>query len=83
MTTFTAAHRSALRTVLAPAMKSMRFGKGKTGRGFVDLERGQGFGLPKGTLRLAVGSKIFEVSVTPLMLARHDGNVFFKIVRTA
>jgi hypothetical protein len=79
MTTFTAAHRSALRTVLAPAMKSMRFGKGKSGRGFVETE----LNLPKGTLRLAVGSKIFEVSVTPLMLARHDGNVFFKIVRTA
>ena len=79
MTTFTAAHRSALRTVLAPAMKSMRFGKGKAGRGFVETE----LNLPKGDLRLAVGSKIFEVSVTPLMLARHDGNVFFKIVRTA
>lgn len=79
MTTFTSAQRSALRTVLAPAMKSMRFGKGKTGRGFVDTE----LNLPKGDLKLAVGDKLFEVTVVPLMLARHDGNVFFKIVRTA
>lgn len=79
MTTFTSAQRSALRIVLLPAMKSMRFGKGKTGRGFVETE----LNLPKGDLKLVVGEKAFAVSVCPLNVARFDGNVFFKIVRTA
>ena len=77
MTTFTFAQQLALRAVLVPAIESMRFGKSKTGRVFVEPE----LNLPKGDLRITVGSKIFEVSVTPWL--PRDGNVIFKIVRTA
>ena len=78
MSDFSFAERSVLRTVLEPAVKSMRFATGKTGRAFVP-----GAQLPKGSLKLAIGKALFEVDVTPLQFPRRDGNVFFRVVRVA
>jgi len=74
-TSFSNEQREVLRTVLAPAMKSMRFGKGKSGYAFTDL--------PAGECRLSVGNKIFQVTVCPLKVGRYDGDTFFKLVRVA